>query len=161
MTNLPESEGKTTIAVFVDRLTKMVHFFPCTKEITATEYAHLFVNQAFRLHGMPEVIRGVPRTGFWNGASTLKKYFVLPRNGSKYYLKYMFLAFPVLGIFRLGTPLEVIISDRDSRFVSKLWEEMFSLLGTDLWFNVDFSSADRCAIKRHHPCSGDSSAAMY
>ena len=55
-TDFPESEGKTAIAVFVDRLTKMVHFFPCTKEITTTKYARLFVNQVFRLHGMPEAI---------------------------------------------------------------------------------------------------------
>ena len=38
------------------RLTKMVHFFPCTKEIIASEYARLFVNQVFKLHGMLEVI---------------------------------------------------------------------------------------------------------
>ena len=25
--------------------------------------------------------RGVPGTGFWNGASTLKQYFVCPRTG--------------------------------------------------------------------------------
>ena len=56
VTDLPESEGKTAIAVFVDRLAKMMHFFPCTKEITAAEYARLFVNQVFRLHGMLEVI---------------------------------------------------------------------------------------------------------
>ena len=56
VTDLPESDGKGAIAVFVDRLTKMVHFFPCTKEITAAEYARLFINQVFRLHGMPEVI---------------------------------------------------------------------------------------------------------
>ena len=44
VTNLPESEGKTTVAVFVDRLTKMMHFFPYTKEITVTEHSRLFVN---------------------------------------------------------------------------------------------------------------------
>ena len=49
--------------------------------------------------------RHVPRTGFWNGISTLKQYFVLPKNGSKYYLKYTFLAFPVLGVWGLGTSL--------------------------------------------------------
>ena len=49
--------------------------------------------------------RGVPRTGFRNDASTLKQYFVLPKNRSKYYLKYRFLAFSVLGILGLGTPL--------------------------------------------------------
>ena len=53
-----------------------------------------------------EAGRHVPGTGFWNGASTLKQYFVLPKNGSKYYLKYTFLAFPVLGILGLGTSLE-------------------------------------------------------
>ena len=86
VTDLLELEGKTAIAVFVDRLTKMMQFFPCTKEITATEYARLFINQVFRLHGMPEVI----------------------------------------------------ILDRDPRFMSKFWEEMFALLRTDLWFSTTF-----------------------
>ena len=86
VTDLLELEGKTAVAVFVDRLTKMVHFFPCTKEITAVEYACLFVNQVFRLHGMPKVI----------------------------------------------------ISDQDLRFASKFWEEMFSLLRTDLRFSTAF-----------------------
>ena len=54
---------------------------------------------------VPAGTRGVPGTGFWNGASSLKQYFVLPKNGSKYYLKYMFLAFSLLGILGLGTPL--------------------------------------------------------
>ena len=84
--DLPESEGKSAVAVFVARLTKMVHFFPCTKETITTEYARLFVNQVFKLHGMPEVI----------------------------------------------------ISDCDLRFMSKFWEEMFSLLGTDLRFSTAF-----------------------
>ena len=53
--------------------------------------------------------RGVLGTGFWNGASTLKQYLVLPKNGSKYYLKYTFLAFPVLGILGLSTPLVLYI----------------------------------------------------
>ena len=86
VTNLLESEGKTAVVVFVDLLTKMVDSFPCTKNITAIEYARLFVNQMFRLHGMPEVI----------------------------------------------------ISDRDPRFVSKFWKEMLSLLGTDLRFSIFF-----------------------
>ena len=44
-------------------------------------------------------VRGVLGTGFWNGANILKQYFVLPKNGSKYYLKYTFLSFLVLGIW--------------------------------------------------------------
>ena len=47
VTDLPESEGKTAIAVFVDRLTKMTHLVPCTKEVTATQYAWLLVDNVF------------------------------------------------------------------------------------------------------------------
>ena len=42
----------------------MVHFFPWTKEITATEDACLFVNQVFKLHWMPEVIISDRDPGF-------------------------------------------------------------------------------------------------
>ena len=49
--------------------------------------------------------RHVPETGFWNGPSSLRQYFILLKNGSKYYLNYTFLAFPVLGILGLGTSL--------------------------------------------------------
>ena len=33
---------------------------------------------------------------------------------------------------------EVIISDCDPTFMSKFWEEIFSLLGTDLQFSISF-----------------------
>ena len=56
VTDLPELNSFTAIAVFVDRMTKMVHFAPCTKEVTAPEYARIFVDTVFRLHGLPEVI---------------------------------------------------------------------------------------------------------
>ena len=74
----------TAIAIFVDRLTKMVHFVPSRKEITAQQYAHLFIDHVFKLHGLPEVI----------------------------------------------------ISDRDPRFLSKFWDELFTHLGTDLRFST-------------------------
>ena len=56
VTSLPESEGMTAIAIFVDRLTKMVHFVPCKKDITAPQYARLFIDHVFKLHGLLEVI---------------------------------------------------------------------------------------------------------
>ena len=56
VTNLPKSNGYTAIAVFVDKLTKMVHLTCYTKEVTTMEYAKLFVDHVFRLHGLPEVI---------------------------------------------------------------------------------------------------------
>ena len=39
VTDLPESDGYTAIAIFVNKLTKMVHFAPCRKEVDAMEYA--------------------------------------------------------------------------------------------------------------------------
>ena len=37
--DLPKSNGFMAIAVFVDKLTKMVHLAGCKKEVTAMEYA--------------------------------------------------------------------------------------------------------------------------
>ena len=58
VTDLPESHvyTYTAITVFFDRMTKMVHFAPCTKKVTASAYAQLFVDHVFKLHGLPEVI---------------------------------------------------------------------------------------------------------
>ena len=56
VTNLPESNGYMAIAVFIDKLTKMVHLAPCTKGVIAMEYAKLFVDHVFQLHGLPKVI---------------------------------------------------------------------------------------------------------
>ena len=56
VTDLPESGGFMAIAVFVDKLTKMVHFSRTSKEVTAMEYPQIFVDRVFRLHGLPEVI---------------------------------------------------------------------------------------------------------
>ena len=47
MTDLLPSARYTTIAVFVDRLPKVVHFTPCTKEIRANWYAQHFVDNVF------------------------------------------------------------------------------------------------------------------
>ena len=56
VTNLPKSNGYTAIAVFMDKLTKIVHLACCTKEVTAMEYAKLFVDHIFRLQNLPKVI---------------------------------------------------------------------------------------------------------
>ena len=56
VTDLPESNGFTAIIVFVDKLTKMVHLAGCKKEVTAKEYAQIFIDNVFRLHGFLEVI---------------------------------------------------------------------------------------------------------
>ena len=85
-TNLPVSFGYTAIVVFFDRLSKMVHFTPCTKEITAEGYAQLFIDTVFCHHGM----------------------------------------------------LEVIISNRDPRFTSRLWKSLMYQLGADARYSTAF-----------------------
>ena len=53
VTDLPESNGFMAIVVFIDKLTKTVHLAGCKKEVTAMEYAQIFVDNFFELHGLP------------------------------------------------------------------------------------------------------------
>jgi Integrase zinc binding domain/Chromo (CHRromatin Organisation MOdifier) domain len=55
ITGLPPSGEQKfdTITVFVDRLTKMVHYVPCHVKLSAENFADLFVQNIFRLHGLP------------------------------------------------------------------------------------------------------------
>jgi hypothetical protein len=51
------SRGNDSICVFVDKLTKLVHFVACKEEVSAKEFAELYVDHVFRLHGLsPEFI---------------------------------------------------------------------------------------------------------
>ena len=53
---LPESEGYTKIWVIVDRFSKMAHFIPLTTEVPLKELALIFLQNVWRLHGLPESI---------------------------------------------------------------------------------------------------------
>src|SRR4030081_1693721 len=53
---LPLSDSYNCILVIIDRLTKMAHFIPTTIDVTAPEVARLFMDNIYRLHGMPESI---------------------------------------------------------------------------------------------------------
>lgn len=48
--------GYDSILVFVDRLSKMVHFVPTTETLNAQGFAVLFVNNVVRLHGLPRTL---------------------------------------------------------------------------------------------------------
>jgi len=52
ITDLPKSEGYDTILLVIDRLTKMSHFFPCSKALDAREFANLFMKEIHRLYGL-------------------------------------------------------------------------------------------------------------
>jgi hypothetical protein len=55
--SLPQTAaGFTAIAVFVDRLSKMVHLAPCRDDTTAEKFADLFIHHVFRSHGLPAQI---------------------------------------------------------------------------------------------------------
>jgi len=56
ITDLPTVRAKNSILVVVDRLTKMAHFTPCSKSITAEETAQLILDGIVQLHGLPEEI---------------------------------------------------------------------------------------------------------
>ena len=54
MVELPRTtRGNDTLMVFVDRLTKMVHLVPTTKDYSAEMCAEAFMEHVFRLHGVP------------------------------------------------------------------------------------------------------------
>ena len=77
---LPSSQGKDSIMVVVDRLSKYAHFIALSHPFSVKLIAEKFVENIIKLHGMPKSI----------------------------------------------------ISDRDPIFVSKFWQEFFTMSGTQL-----------------------------
>jgi hypothetical protein len=53
---LPKSEGKDTILVVVDKVTKYAHFISLSHSFTTNTIAQLFTDNVFKLHGLPLVI---------------------------------------------------------------------------------------------------------
>jgi len=56
ITDLPKSEEDDGILIVIDRLTKIAHFLPCTKEMDARQFSELFKMEIFRLYEMPKNI---------------------------------------------------------------------------------------------------------
>ncbi|KAL0373662.1 UNVERIFIED_CONTAM: Transposon Tf2-11 polyprotein [Sesamum radiatum] len=50
---LPRSEGKNCILGVVDRLTKYAHFLPLTHPFSAEQVAKVFLDNVYKLHGLP------------------------------------------------------------------------------------------------------------
>ncbi|KAJ0578410.1 putative nucleotidyltransferase, Ribonuclease H [Helianthus annuus] len=53
---LPKSQGKDSIFVVVDRLTKYSHFMALTHPYSAAQVAQVFLDQVYKLHGWPDTI---------------------------------------------------------------------------------------------------------
>ena len=58
ITGLPESGPNkfNSILVVVDRLTKMAHYIPTHETVTSEQVARLYLDNIFRLHGLPDSI---------------------------------------------------------------------------------------------------------
>jgi hypothetical protein len=56
ITGLPKSGNKSFIMVVVDRLSKYAHFCALQHPFTASTMAQIFMDQVFKLHGMPHSI---------------------------------------------------------------------------------------------------------
>eukprot|EP00253_Pinus_taeda_P013617 PITA_13617 len=57
ITGLPKTKkGNDSIMVIVDKLSKAAHFIPVQSTYRAPQIAHVFMQNMFRLHGLPKVI---------------------------------------------------------------------------------------------------------
>jgi hypothetical protein len=50
---LPMSAGKNCVLVIVDKFSKFSHFVPLKHPFTVASVAHVFMEQVYRLHGLP------------------------------------------------------------------------------------------------------------
>jgi hypothetical protein len=77
ITDLPVSNGKDFIHVFIDRMTKMTHFIPCNKTTIAPEFTNPFVTYIVPLYGLTYSIvfnRGSVFTShFWSSLASILK----------------------------------------------------------------------------------------
>lgn len=53
---LPNSKGKTSVLVVVERLSKYAHFLPLAHPYSATKIAQTFFDMVFKLHGLSKKI---------------------------------------------------------------------------------------------------------
>ena len=56
ITQLPQSRGFDSVAVYVDHFTDQTHLIPCKSTITAEGVADLHYKEVFRLHGVPKKV---------------------------------------------------------------------------------------------------------
>jgi len=52
ITDVPPSEGADAILIVIDRLAKMAHLIPCTKDMDAEQFEEMFLREILGLHGL-------------------------------------------------------------------------------------------------------------
>ncbi|GJY61796.1 putative reverse transcriptase domain-containing protein [Tanacetum coccineum] len=63
---LPKSHEKTVIFVVVDRLSKYAHFMPLQHPFTAAQVAQVFLDNIYKLHGLPNTIMSSEKPKEWS-----------------------------------------------------------------------------------------------
>jgi hypothetical protein len=58
ITNLPNVDGYDAILTVVCTLSKMAHFIPCNSTVNSRQLAKLFLDNVYRLHGLPRFLIG-------------------------------------------------------------------------------------------------------
>jgi len=53
---LPLSQNKSVILVVIDKFSKYAHFIPMAHPFSALQVAQVYLNQVYRLHGLPTTI---------------------------------------------------------------------------------------------------------
>ncbi|GKB65752.1 retrotransposable element Tf2 [Tanacetum coccineum] len=78
--SLPKSQGKTVIFVVVDMLSKYDHFIPLSHPYIATDVAQVFLDNIYKLHGLPNTIASdrdkVLLSTFWKELFKLMQVYV-------------------------------------------------------------------------------------
>lgn len=83
---LPQSNRANRILVVVDKFTRYAHFLPLIHPFTAAKVARAYLDNVYKLHGLPRAI----------------------------------------------------ISDRDPTFISRFWQELFKIIGTELNMSTSY-----------------------
>ncbi|GKA24847.1 transposon ty3-I gag-pol polyprotein [Tanacetum coccineum] len=128
---LPKLQGKNVIFVVVDRLSKYAHFIALSHPFTAHKVAEAFLDNVYKLHGMPESIVSdrdkVFLSNFWSELFKLLQVLLLK---STYYHPQTDGQTEVVNICLEGY-LRCMIGEHP-----KEWARWLSL--AELWYNSNF-----------------------
>ena len=103
VTDLPESGGGiNAIMVVVDKATRMTHLIHCSKSISASQTANLYMRYVAKLHGIPRCV----------------------------------------------------YTDRGTQFVSRFWNELWKLMGTQLKYSTAYHPQTQGVVERMNSVIG-------